>query len=172
MDADSGWFACGGIAPVSLSFFVKAPAAVCLWHGRDQVQVGGFVVAEIRSRSASSWARSGRPAALLLLSPSGVGRAGGLASPSLFVGAVNVGPGVFVSRRALSWFSFLYASFWCYMEMYTSLHHVFWGFAASLSARVLLRLPWPVYRLSSCGASLPRFPCLLVCGHPGSFLLT
>ena len=33
---------------------------MCLWRGRDQVQVGGFVVAEIRPRSvASSWPRSG-----------------------------------------------------------------------------------------------------------------
>ena len=33
---------------------------MCLWHGRDQVQDGAFVVAEIRPRSAATaWPRSG-----------------------------------------------------------------------------------------------------------------
>ena len=62
---------------------------VCLWHSRDQVQVGGFVVAEIRSRSAaSSWPRSGPGRWLRFCCLLRVSRAGRLASPSPFVGAV------------------------------------------------------------------------------------
>ena len=53
--------------------------AVCPWHGRDQVRVCGFAVAEIRNSLAASF----------VLSPSRVGRAGTLASPSPFVGAAK-----------------------------------------------------------------------------------